>query len=69
MDTNFKQCECGCDLFTIKQNVSGFSYFVVGSFGEEADNSGMYDHLSFKNSWKFFRCVDCGRRAKPVEVE
>ena len=63
MDTNFKQCECGCDLFTIKYSVSGFSYFVVGSFGEEADN------LSFKNSWKYFRCVDCGRRAKPVEVE
>ena len=48
MNTNFRTCECGDEFFTMKQYVSRFSCFVVGSFGEEADNGEMYNVFTLK---------------------
>lgn len=59
----FRECECGCDLFVIRQSITGYIHHYVSSYGEEADNSEMYEGTRVKDCWKYYRCNRCGRRA------
>lgn len=64
---SFKVCKCGGEIFHIKQRIKGFIYFRVGAYGEETDNSELYESTLTKDYWKYYKCVDCGRIAKEVE--
>lgn len=65
----FETCKCGCNEFYMLQRISGYCEFHVDNNGIPADNSDMYDGLEYSDVWKYYRCVDCGRRAKEVANE
>lgn len=63
----FEVCKCGCSEFYIRQRISGHCDFHVNSNGNPTDNSDMHEGLEYRDVWKHYRCVDCGRRARKAE--
>lgn len=60
----FKTCKCGSETFYMRQKVHGIIHFEVDKFGEPADNSDMHDYLTHEDLRKYYRCVDCDRKAE-----
>ena len=50
----FKKCECGSDIFYMRQYISGFGSFLIKSDGTEADNEDLHTYLKYRDTRKYY---------------
>lgn len=62
----FKRCQCGSEMFYMRQNVTGTIDYIVGIDGEP-NAYVSYDNINYNDSRKYYRCIECDRRAKEVQ--
>lgn len=65
----FKTCECGSDIFYMRQYIFGFGNFLIKSDGTEANNEELYAYVNHRDARKYYRCTRCDKRAEIEEAE
>lgn len=63
----FKPCECGSELFYMRQKISGYGNFFINADGSEADNEDMYAYVSHRDARKHYRGANCDKIAQEAD--
>lgn len=63
IDKYINKCpHCGCDTYYIKQSITGTIKYRLRYDGKDADNTEMYENISYTNISKYAWCNDCDKR-------
>ena len=63
-----KECPyCGGKVIVIKQYIHGYGEYYVDLETGEIESTELHNNLDYKNTGKYAKCVDCGKRLFKVD--